>query len=498
MKRVNLVKSYISDRCTRRRRNGNQVLLTVLMLLAMAVSSAHAQISSFQHIIFIVQENRTPDNFFQGLCNPPYGAASLCSTTPTAKQYDIQTGNWLNKASTSGVIQPISASIVSTFDMSHSHEGFTDLCDVNPATGVCRMDGQASNKCSQACPANSQFDYVDYTTGVLDPYLTMVRQYGWANYMFQTNQGPSFPAHHFLFGGTSAPTAEDDADGIFADENALPSQKASGCIAQTGTTVEVINSAGVEFEKIYPCLEHQTLPDILPSGLTWKYYSAGAGWIGNAPTGIGHICGSTGEGGKCAGTEWVGNDDTNPADVLTDIAACKLRSVSWVTPTTANSDHARGTDGGGPAWVASIVNAIGNSATCDGDTGYWKNTAIFVTWDDWGGWYDHEPPPVPPTPQSGYQYGARVPVIVISAYTQPGYIDNTKYYDFGSFIRFAEHNFGIPEGTLGFADSRSPTDMTSFFSLKHAPRVFKTIPAPQDAKFFINDPRPILGGPDDD
>ena len=172
--------------------------------------------------------------------------------------------------------------------------------------------------------------------------------------------------------------------------------------------------------------------------------------------------------------------------------------MSWITPTTASSDHARGTDGSGPAWVASIVNAIGNSTSCDGGTGYWNNTAIIVTWDDWGGWYDHEIPPVPPAPQNGYQYGARVPVIVISAYTQPGYIDNTKYYDFGSFIRFAEHNFGIVEGSLDFADSRSPTDMTAFFNLKHAPRVFKTIPAPKDANYFLNDRRPILEGPDED
>jgi phospholipase C len=475
-----------------------RMLIIIFALLVLGADSAKAQISNFQHIVFIVQENRTPDNFFQGLCSPPYGSANSCSTTPSSTQYDIQTSNWLNKKAASGVIQPIAASIISTFDMNHKHTGYVDLCDADPATGICRMDGQAINFCEQPCAANSQFEYVDSSTGVLDPYLNMVRRYGWANYMFQTSQGPSFSAHHFLFGGTSAPTTADDALGIFAAENAVPSQKTSGCIAQTGTNLQVINSAGVEFETIYPCLEHQTLPDILPAGITWKYYSAGAGWIGNAPTGIGHICGSTGPGGACKGTEWIGNDDLNPVDVLTDIAACRLRSVSWITPTTLNSDHAKGTDGSGPAWVASIVNAIGTSTTCDNNTGYWNNTAIFVTWDDWGGWYDHEPPPLAAAPQSGYQYGFRVPLIVISAYTPAGRIDNTRFYDFGSFLRFAENNFGLAEGALNFADARSATDFSAFFYLSHKPRMFTVIPAPKDANFFLNHRETITEGPDED
>lgn len=476
-----------------------RALSLLLALLALGMKSAEAQISHFQHIVFIVQENRTPDNFFQGLCNPPFGTAASCSTTPSATQYDIQSSNWLDKTSKTGVSQPTAAPLVSNFDMDHSHSrSFVQLCDVNSATGVCRMDGQAKAPCDPSCPfKGAQLEYVDYTTGDLNPYLTMATQYGWANYMFQTNQGSSWAAHHFLFGGTSSPTADDDEDGVFAAENPTPSKSADGCVAPTTSSVALINSSGVEFESIYPCLEHQTLADILPDGITWRYYSPSASGIWNAPTGIAHICESTGPGGKCIGPEWVANEDTTSADVLSDIAACHLRSVSWVVPTADNSDHANSNDGGGPSWVASIVNAIGNSTTCDDNKGYWQNTAIIVTWDDWGGWYDHEPPPVPAPPQAGYQYGFRVPLIVISAYTREGYIDNTRFYDFGSFLRFAELNFGIPVGSLNFADARSPTDMTAFFSIKRAPRIFQTIPAPKDANFFLRDTRPVVGGPDD-
>ena len=181
--------------------------------------------------------------------------------------------------------------------------------------------------------------------------------------------------------------------------------------------------------------------------------------------------------------------------MLTDIANCNLRSVSWVIPTGANSDHARANDGGGPSWVASIVNAIGNSTSCDGNTGYWNNTAILITWDDWGGWYDHESPTILAQPEGDYQYGFRVPLIFVSAYTPYGYINNIRH-DFGSVLRFVEFNFGIPPGSLNFADARAKTDLTGFFDLTKPPRANQTIPAPKDAAFFLHDKRKATD-PDD-
>jgi phospholipase C len=89
--------------------------------------------------------------------------------------------------------------------------------------------------------------------------------------------------------------------------------------------------------------------------------------------------------------------------------------VSWIIPDGAFSDHAALNNGGGPSWVASIVNAIGNSP-------YWANTAIIITWDDWGGWYDHVRPKVIDDGVSwgsGYVYGFRVPLIVVSPMLKP-------------------------------------------------------------------------------
>jgi phospholipase C len=456
---------------------------------------AHAQISTFQHIVVIVQENRTPDNLFHGLCLPPYGTPSSCSSTPSASQYDIQTANWVDNSSAGGITQPTTVALANRYDLSHAHTAFVQMCNANPTTGVCRMDGASQISCSGSCAKKPQFRFVDNRTGILNPYLTMATQYGWANYMFQTNQGPSFPAHQFLFGGTSAPSAADDAAGIFASENMSGTASVAGCTAADGTTVELINPNGGENQKIYPCFEHQTMADILPSAFTWRYYAPSAGSIWTAPNAIQHICESTGHGGKCAGQDWTNNVDLKPADVLTDIAACNLRSVSWVIPTGANSDHAHVNDGGGPSWVAAIVNAIGTSTSCDGNAGYWKNTAIFIVWDDWGGWYDHESPTILTLPEGDYQYGFRVPLIAISAYTPAGYINNDRH-DFGSILRFVESNFGITEGALNFADARSKNDMKGFFNLAQMPRAYTMIAAPKDANFFIRDKRKATD-PDD-
>jgi phospholipase C len=464
------------------------------LLVGAGALAALAQIPNFQHVVVIVQENRTPDNLFQGLCVPPYGSANLCSTSPTASQYDIQTGNWLNKKSSTGVTQPSTVALANKYDLSHAHSAFTAMCDADPLTGACRMDGAGSVSCSGRCPAKPQFRFVDNSTAILNPYLKLATQYGWANYMFQTNQGPSFPAHQFLFGGTSAPSAADDAAGIFASENMSGTAKTAGCTAETGTTVQLIDPTG-EHSKVYPCFEHRTMADVLPPVITWRYYAPSAGSIWTAPNSIQHICQSSGPGGQCMGPDWTNNVDLSPADVLKDIGSCNLRSVSWVIPTGANSDHASVNDGGGPSWVASIVNSIGASTACDNNGGYWQNTAIFITWDDWGGWYDHERPTILAQPEGDYQYGFRVPLVVVSAYTATGYINNERH-DFGSILRFIEHNFSIAEGALNFADARAKNDLSGFFDLNVAPRPFQTVGAPKDANFFLNDKR-IATDPDD-
>jgi phospholipase C len=468
-------------------REGQKALFVLVSALAFPIL-ATAQISSFQHIILVIQENRTPDNMFYALCSP----TSLCSTTPTSTQYNIQTSNWLDSSQTGGVIQPLSEDLVGGYDLQHSNKAFTKQCDLDVTTNVCQMDGSSNVGCSGNCPSQPQFRYVDNSTGTIAPYVQMVQQYGWANYMFQTNQGPSFPAHQFLFGATSAPSAADDAAAIFISSNTNFAGQGSGCTASSRATVELISPPNVQNQLIYPCVDHNTLPDVLPSDLTWKYYAPTNAPDWNAPNAISHICQpSEPTGGVCLGTEWINSVDLNPKDILTDIGNCQLSNVVWSIPTEDNSDHNGKSEGGGPSWVASIVNAIGQSACQNPDgSSYWNSTAILVMWDDWGGWYDHVAPTILPQPQGDYQYGFRVPLIFISAYTPAGYINNDNH-DFGSVANFVENNFGVPVGILGFADARANgDDLSAFFNLTSTPRPFVTIPSVLSAQYFINDTKP--------
>ena len=473
--------------------------LSVLCLASCALGQA--QVKNFSHIVVIVQENRTPDNLFQGLCTAPFGSSKSCSTTPTRKQYDIQTKNWLDKASATGVTQPTTVALANAYDLSHAHHAWNAQCDKG-ATGKCKMDGAAKVACTGVCPVKPQFSFVDNSAKILNPYLQLASQYGWANAMFQTNQGPSFPAHQFLFGGTSAPSLADDHAGTFAAENMDTGGLGAGCVAGPTQLVQLIDANGVEAptNEIFPCFEHETVADLLqPRNLTWRYYAPGAGSIWTAPNAIQHIC--VANGSNCTGPDWTANVDLVPAHVLTDIGSCNLRQVTWVIPSGQNSDHAMINTGGGPDWVASIVNALGNSWSnsnhkCD----YWGNnshdsTAILIIWDDWGGWYDHKPPVMLPAPQGGYQLGFRVPFIAVSAFT-PQLVDNNQH-DFGSIVRFIEHNFGIQEGALTFADARSTTDLTTFFNLGQPARPFVPVQAKVGAAFFINDKTPPTD-PDDD
>jgi phospholipase C len=86
-------------------------------------------------------------------------------------------------------------------------------------------------------------------------------------------------------------------------------------------------------------------------------------------------------------------------------------------------------------------------------------------------------------------------LIVVSAYTPAGYINNQRH-DFGSILRFIEFNFGIAQGALNFADARAQNDLTDFFSVTEAQK-FSTVQAAKTASFFLNDKRPATD-PDDD
>jgi phospholipase C len=132
--------------------------------------------------------------------------------------------------------------------------------------------------------------------------------------------------------------------------------------------------------------------------------------------------------------------------------------------------------------VASIVNSVGESQ-------YWNSTAILTSWDDWGGWYDHVPPPQIDV----MGLGLRVPLLVVSPWTRHGYISHQQH-EFGSFLKLTEEVFNLP--SLNTRDAVSD-DLSDCFDFDQSPPPFVPIPAPVPPTFFQN-ARPSGVPPDND
>jgi phospholipase C len=438
-----------------------------------------------QHIVIIFQENRTPDNLFQDPVLISRGADIVSSGKNSLGQTITLTPMDLGTAGANP----------QNYDLGHSNTDFVAMYDGGKMDGANLVTCRIST--TQSCPPNSHpnaaFKYVNPSD--VQPYFALAEQYTFGDRMFQTNEGPSFPAHQFIISGTSAPTA---TSSLFASENPyVLGGGPAGCIAPPAETVSIIDANGSETSNpaIYPCFEHPTLTDLLQTnGVTWRYYTPSAGSIWTGPDAIEHICQQKIVKGtlKCTGPDWTHNVVIPQSRALVDIANGDLAQVTWIIPGGLNSDHALINDGSGPAWVASVVNAIGKSP-------FWANTAIIIAWDDWGGWYDHVAPKVindGTSWGSGYVYGFRVPLIVVSPYAKAAYISHTPH-DFGSILKFIENTFKVP--SVGYADAAvgAAEALADCFDLTQAPLTYKAIPTTLDAAYFINDKRPPTD-PDDD
>ncbi len=411
-------------------------------------------VQSIQHVIIVMQENRSTDNLFHD--------EKLIANGADIASYG------LNSKGKRIPLTPVS--LTAGYDLDHSHPSFVRMYDGGKMDGANFIPVQCGK--NKKCIPNPQFKYIEPSQ--LAPYFQIAEQYTFADRMFQTNEGASFPAHQFILSGTSAPSATSD---LFAAEDVAGFLHANwdmGCAGAPNVSVLLVDPSGHESQKMFPCFEHPALTDLLDDqGLTWRYYATAANSIWTAPNAIQHIR---------FGPDWA-NVILPQTQIFTDIANGQLPSVSWVTPSGQASDHPWMNTGLGPSWVASVVNAVGTSQ-------YWNSTAIFITWDDWGGWYDHVPPPqVLVDCQQwgcGYVYGFRVPLIVVSPYAKQSYISHVNH-DFGSILKFTEEVFNLP--SLGYADAYAD-DLSDCFNFNQGPKRFRTIAAPHDADYFLNDRTP--------
>ena len=408
--------------------------------------------------------------------------------------------------------------LIAPFDPDHSHYPAW-YCTYNGGKmdGAChvavtQLSGGDISGCFggelQYCPYSYALNTIwdkTHNYGILDPYFHIAEQYGFANWMFQTHQGPSQEAHMFLFSGTSAPdyfndpnsncgSAYPDCWQWFAAEN--PAEETTGCATPGNPVAKELPPDGQNplwqngyappgHNAGYPCYTPFTMVNLLqPAGISWRYYAGNTSGtnqsygIWRAPDMIQNICQATGD--NCTYKGYETNVYTgNPGVVLQDLGAvqgkpCALQQVSWVVPDGNWSDHpGKGANDAGPSWVAAIVNAVGGytnlGATLPNQCNYWQNTVVLVVWDDWGGFYDDVLPwncfangtcnGYPNGTAQQYVYGFRVPLLVVSPYVtltngQPGYISGActptsceaavpYVHDFGSILNFIEAVFGL-------------------------------------------------------
>jgi phospholipase C len=444
------------------------------------LTQSNAPASPIRHIVILVQENRSFDNLFagfpgadsamQGLCKPELPKTTWCKT-----EHEVP----LSSVKLESNHEPGGK------DICHSHQCFEIECDRDAVTGTCRLDGFDlidKGEVQTGVPAkNYAYRYVDRSES--KPYWDLARQYALTDHMFSTDTASSFIAHQELISGTVA----------LDDDKSLTDQPddgtgAWGCDAPPGTQTPLIFRDGRVFEPPrgrragppylpFPCFtQYKTMADLFDAGnTTWKYYvwwmtgehadSSGDTWNGfDAIKDVACPTTHSGPYGPICdrGKDWshMSFPSTN---VFSDIKAGTLPQVSWVIPTLCDSDHPGSGANRGPLWVTEVVNALGTSA-------YWKNTAIILLWDDWGGWYDN----VSPEKTSYTSLGFRVPVIVISPYAKPHYVSHTQY-DFGSILKLIEQTFGL--GSLGTSDVGA-NSMDDLFDFRQRPIQFKSAPLP--------------------
>ena len=213
-----------------------------------------------------------------------------------------------------------------------------------------------------------------------------------------------------------------------------------GCLSPANDVVLDRDSDGAESYG-QPCYNIANVPqELTTAGLSWKYYGTAPVW--DAPQYVQGLKNTPG---------------VSSTQIITDAKAGNLPNVSFVTPgEDSQSDHPPQPTEPAQNFVSSIVNAIMHSSE-------WNSTAIFVTWDDFGGWYDHVPPPQ----VDGTGLGPRVPLLVISPWAKPGFI-SAQQGEFASFDKFIEEVFGLP--SLGARDSLAGTsDLMDYFNFAQTP-----------------------------
>jgi phospholipase C len=288
------------------------------------ILAAHRGMDKIKHVVFIIKENRTFDNYFGTFAGADGATSGMIST---------------------GDVIPLGHTPDRTpRDISHSFH-----------SAITAIDGGAMDRFDLIPGGNQNGDYLSYTQlteSDIPNYFALARYFTLGDAMFSSLTGPSFPNHLYTVGAQSGGAIDNpNQGGVW------------GCDSDDTTTVPVMDDAGNVTHQ-FPCFDFTTLTDSLHDAhLTWRYYAPNKGQSG---------------------------------------------------------------------YIWSALDAISHIRLSD----LWQK---HVTWDDFGGFYDHVPPPQ----VDNFGFGPRVPLLVISPFAKPGNISHTVY-EFSSLLKFVETRWNLP------------------------------------------------------
>lgn len=358
---------------------------------------------SIQHVIVVIQQNRSFDDLFSGFAGadaPTKGLTSKGTYVPL-RQIPLERTR----------LTPCVAPNRSTY--------FKIVYDDGKMDGWNLLDSR-----HPFCP----YTHVDRTE--VQPYWDLAKQYVLSDKMFASTKYGDFINSLYLIAGTT----RIERDGYLVGQ---PNNLPWGCDAPPDTWTPILKHGRVDVQGPFPCFDQfPTIADLLDEAdVSWRFYYDGSrheAFPFNPYTAIEDVV---------KGPDWTHDMSAPATNILSDLAHGNLASVSWVLSPLADSDNPG--YGGGPKWVRKLVQAVQQSA-------YWQHSAIVVIWDGPanGNFYDNVAPPQ--LDEMGL--GFRVPMMVVSPYTKRGYVSHVQY-EFGSILKFIEENWKL--GSLGSTDRRA-------------------------------------------
>jgi phospholipase C len=469
-------------------------LVTIFLLVfssALIISSASSSSSSsnpkIQHIIFIIQENHSFDNYFgtfpgaNGLSKAPRCCPVSLSTSPSSSSPAAMVEPYhLN------VAQPVMI-VGDELPPGQMYPNSSDTMSQSLGGGDNVLPFQIPNETVQDISHAWLAAHTDWNNGLMNGWIVGEKNnetmgyysgqdipYYWdyaENFVLDDNffsslMGPSFPNHLYIASGSSG-------NGTLSNPNHYP-------WVVNGSIIDNSPVTGPDFEtKVNLNFSWASLAQELSQHqITWKWY-AGA----KNATALSYWDVLPAFSYFLKHPQVLESNVVGTQNFINSLQNGTLPSISWIMPGSAwappiypftakpaiwacvTDEHPPGRSDCGMDYVSYLVNAVMNSP-------YWQSTAIVITWDDYGGFYDHVAPPVVDSLGEGF----RVPTLVISPYAKHGYIDHTPY-EFGSLLSFVEANFHLPK--LGGRDSVGigRNDMMNSFNFNQALQPPLIVPA---------------------